>query len=68
MDNADLTHTIVAIIYYALMIPLAVFSAFGIYIFIRYGKTLAFTLITSAIYIIIFLGLFSSSYHLLNSL
>lgn len=68
MDPTELTHTIIAIIYYILMIPLAVFSAFGIYIFIRYGKTPAFALSTSAVFIIIFLGLFTSSYHLLNSL
>ena len=68
MDSTDLTHTIVAIFYYILMIPLAVFSAFGIYIFIRYGKTQPFALFTSAIFLIIFFALFMTSFRLLQTL
>jgi hypothetical protein len=68
MDTSNLTHTIVAIIYYILIIPMAIFSAFGIYIFIRYGKSSLFALIASCLYIAVFLGLLASSYHLLQSI
>ncbi len=68
MDSASLTHTIVSALYYLFMIPLAVLSTFGIYIYIRYGKTLALTLITSGLYIVVFLVILSTSYNLLQSI
>ena len=68
MDSASLTHTIVSVIYYIILIPLAVFSAFGIYIYIRYGESRTFTLITSAVYIALFLILISASHSLLRSI
>lgn len=68
MDSTELTRIVVTIIYYILLIPLAVLSAFGIYIFIRYGKTQGLALITSALYIVIFLVLLFSSYNSLQTL
>ena len=67
MDISSPTHLIVTVLFYILVIPLAILSAFGIYIFIRYGKTVGFTVLTSAIFIILFLIILANSFRLLGS-
>lgn len=68
MDSGSITTYIVIALYYILIIPLAILSAFGIYIFIRYGKSVMFAMITSLIYIVLFIGLLATSHHLLASI
>ena len=65
MDSASITHTIVSIVYYLLVIPMAIFSAFSLYIYMRYGQNRTFTTVTGLLYIIIFLFFVSSSYTIL---
>jgi hypothetical protein len=67
MDSATIIHYVVSVIYYVLVIIMAILSAFGIYVFIRYGKTVMLTMIVSLAYIVLFIALLAGSYRLLGS-
>lgn len=55
-------------IYYALVLVLSVFSIFGVYLLIRYGRSRSLSLSIALAYSIFFLVLLSQSYSLLQSL
>ncbi len=68
MDSVAIIHYVVSAIYYVLVIILAIFSAFCLYIFIRYGKTIMLTMIVSLAYIVLFIILLAGSYRLLSAI
>ena len=66
MNNS--TNLVVEGIYYILTALMALFSVFGIYILVRYGRTLAFALALGIIYGLFFLIILSQSYQTLKLL
>ena len=59
---------IILSLYYLLAALLTFFSVFGIYILIRYGRTVPLTLVIAVVYSLIFLKLLSESYATLKGL
>jgi len=59
---------IISGIYYVLIVFLALFSIFGVYILIRYGKSRPFSLTLAIIYSLFFLTILFQSYQTLHSL
>ena len=59
---------LVLCLYYVLVGILTFFSLFGVYIFIRYGKTIPLTLAISAVYGLLFIKILTETYQTLKTL
>jgi len=68
MNTFSPANLLIAGIYYVLVAFLTFFSVFGVYILIRYGKSLPFALIVSIVYALFFLTILNQSYQTLHSL
>ncbi len=68
MNGSDPGAIIIEAIYYILTLFVVFFSAFGVYIVIRYGKSRGFALVLSLTYIFFFLAALSQSYNTLQAL
>ncbi len=68
MNLANPINLLIAGSYFIAVGILCFFSFFGIYVFIRYGKSTYLTLITSLIFGVFFLKILSETYLSLNSL
>ena len=55
-------------IYYVIVGFMAFFSLFGVYILIRYGKSVIFSLILTVLYAIFFLQILAESYATLHTI
>ena len=55
-------------IYYFLVAVLSLFSIFGVYILIRYGKSVPFALVVCLVYGFLFLTILAQSYQNLTAL
>lgn len=68
MDLSNPANLLIAGIYYLLAACLSFFSIFGVYVFIRYGKSSLLTLIISLVYTFFFIKILADSYLTLHSL
>ncbi|MCL5667044.1 MAG: hypothetical protein M1383_04720 [Patescibacteria group bacterium] len=68
MDTSSSINLIVSTVYYAITGILMLFSAFAIYILIRYGRNIILTLLVSSVYILFFLSILAASHFSLNAL
>jgi fatty acid desaturase len=68
MDFASITKLIIATIYYIIVGALAFFSAFAVYILLRYGRNLPVTVLVSVVYVIFFMTALASSYSALRAI
>lgn len=68
MDLSNIAKLIISGIYYILMGILALFSIFGVYILLRYGRSLAVTGLVSILYSIFFLTAFLASFASLKAI
>lgn len=64
----DPTNLLIAGIYYVLAGLLTLFSVFGVYILIRYGKSTLLVFSVSVFYIFIYLSILSVSYQAMQAL
>ena len=62
------SNLLIAGIYYILVFFLSLFSVFGVYILIRYGKSKPFSLTLAIVYSIFFLAILAQSYGTLQSM
>jgi succinate dehydrogenase/fumarate reductase cytochrome b subunit len=68
MDLSNPGNLIIAAIYYGLVGLMTFFSAFGVYILIRYGRSRTVSTTISVIYIIFFLQVLEQSYRTLQNI
>lgn len=68
MNLSDPANLLIAGLYYVLVGLLSLFSIFGVYILIRYGKTLMLALIIAGVYAFIYLTILAQSYNTLRAL
>ncbi len=68
MNLNDPTNLLVAGIYYLGAGVLSLFSIFGVYLLMRYGKSTLLSFTVSVFYIFIFLSILGSSYQSLQTL
>ncbi len=68
MNLSNSTNLLIASIYYILVGLLALFSVFGVYILIRYGKSIPLAVTASVIYAFLFLTILAQSYQTLRGL
>lgn len=68
MDLSNPANLIIAVIYYAFTGVLALFSLFGIYVLMRYGKSTLLALVISLFFCLFFLTILANSYQSLQSL
>jgi hypothetical protein len=68
MDSPDLIGIIVSVLYYFAIGTLTLLSAFGIYIFIRYGRSRTITTLLSLVYTVVFTSIVIESLRLLHTL
>lgn len=59
---------VIAVIYYIITAILTFFSAFAVYILLRFGKNRILSLIISIVYCLFFLEILAQSYKTLQSL
>ena len=55
-------------VYYILVASLSFFAIFGVYILIRYGKSMTFSLTVAIIFALFFLKILAESYQTMHSL
>lgn len=67
MDLTNTSKLIIASIYYIIVGALALFSTFGVYILIRYGRTIPVSVLVSTMYVIFFATSLLASYSTLRS-
>ena len=65
MDLSSIAKLLISSVYYIIVGLLALFSAFGVYILLRYGRTIPLTVLISIIYAIFFLTAVAASYNAL---
>jgi uncharacterized membrane protein len=68
MDLSNPTNLAIAGAYYLITGVLMFFSLFGVYILMRYGKSVLLALFVSLLYCLFFLIIFSHSYQAFQSL
>ena len=68
MDLSNPANLLIAGVYYLITGVLVLFSAFAVYILMRYGKSVLLSLAVSLFYGFFFLTILASSYHTLNNL
>jgi succinate dehydrogenase/fumarate reductase cytochrome b subunit len=68
MDTFNLTYLLVSVVYYSVVGILVFLSAFGIYIFIRYGRSRTVTTLLSLAYTVVFTSVVIESLRLLHTL
>ncbi len=68
MNLSNPNNLIIAGVYYLLAAIMTFFSAFGVYILIRYGKSTLLAFIVSLFYIFFYFILLSASYQTLQNL
>ena len=68
MNLSDPSNLIIAAIYYIAAGILSIFSIFGVYLLIRYGKSTLLAFSVCVFYIFIYLSILGSSYAALQAL
>ena len=68
MTPTDPSLLLIAGVYYVIVGILTIFSIFGVYILIRYGKSTLFAFGVSVFYIFIFLSILATSYSALQAI
>ena len=68
MNLANPINLLIAGVYFVIVGILCFFSFFGIYVFVRYGRSTYLTLIISVIFSVFFLKILSETYQSLNLL
>jgi len=68
MDLSNPGNLIIAGVYFILVFFLSLFSVFGVYILIRYGKSVPLALAVSVVYAVFFLKILNDSYQTLHTL
>lgn len=68
MDSSNASNLLISGIYYIFVGLMAFFSLFGVYILIRYGKSIIFSLVLAIVYSIFFLQILAASHATLQSL
>jgi len=59
---------LISAVFYIVAGVIAFFSLFGVYILIRYGKSIIFAFVLSVVYALFFILLFAQSYATLHTL
>lgn len=68
MDLSSPINLIIASIYYIIVGLISLFSLFGVYILIRYGRSILLAVTVSAIYALFFLKILAETYATLHIL
>lgn len=68
MDITTTSKLLISGIYYVIMGILALFSIFGVYVLLRYGKSTPLTGLVSIIYAIFFITAFLASFATLHAI
>ena len=68
MNTSNPANLLIAALYYILVGLLSLFSIFGVYILVRYGKSTPFAIVVSIVYMFFFLQILSQSYQTLQGL
>jgi hypothetical protein len=66
--NSTPQNLLISGIYYIIVGIMAFFSLFGVYILIRYGKSVIFAFALAILYAVFFLQIFAESYATLHTL
>jgi hypothetical protein len=68
MDSSNATNLLISGIYYIFVGIMGFFSLFGVYILIRYGKSIIFSLVLAVVFSIFFLQILAASHATLHTL
>ena len=68
MNLSDPANLLIAGLYYVLVGVLSLFSVFGVYVLVRYGKTFLLSLAIAGVYAFIYLTILAQSYQTLRNL
>jgi hypothetical protein len=68
MNLSNPNNLLIAGIYFILVGIMSLFSLFGVYILIRYGRSVPFSITLSVLYVFFFLTILFQSYHNLSLL
>lgn len=68
MDTAAILNLILSTAYYIIVIILTFFSAFGVYILLRYGRTIPLSLAVAIVYILFFMKILAETYQTLHTI
>ena len=66
MDMTSFNNLLISGAYYLIVAFLTFFAVFGVYILIRYGRSVLFALIVDAVFIMFYLVILSNSYRILQ--